>query len=159
MTGRIRSVSSSSNNQSGMTLIEVLLSLTVLFVSAAVIVNVMPLWKGEDATSKQEIQLFFQQLQDDMNYAYEVEADPNGMKIMEYRDEREYTLSRGSIIRRKNGTGHEIVLQDVQGFSVEPAVYGAEVSVIDNKGVTWSTVIGKRPLTEGENDYWVKREP
>ncbi|MFD2704285.1 competence type IV pilus minor pilin ComGF [Salibacterium lacus] len=146
-------------NQSGMTLIEVLLSLSILFICSAVIVQVLPLWEKRETTSNQEIQIFFQQLQEDMNYAYELETKENGLMLKEHRNERQYSLSNGRIIRRTNGTGYEIVLQNVKGFSAEAAPYGAEVSVVDRQGRTWQGVIGKRPLTEKEHVYWVKREP
>ncbi|SFL67706.1 Putative Competence protein ComGF [Salibacterium qingdaonense] len=142
-----------------MTLIEVLISLSVLFVSSVVIVQVLPLWEKKETTSNQEIQMFFQQLQEDMNYAYELEIKENGLILKETRNERQYSLSDGRIIRRKNGTGHEIVLQDVKDFSAAAASFGAEVSVVDRQGAVWSGVIGRRPLTEKENVYWVKREP
>ncbi|SFP22505.1 competence type IV pilus minor pilin ComGF [Salibacterium halotolerans] len=155
----MKNVCFSSRNQRGMTLMELLLSLTILFVCTAVLVQVLPLWEKREATSKQEIQLFFQQLKEDMNYAFDLETKQNALILKEYRNERKYSLSRGRIIRTTNETGYEIVLQDVRGFSAARTPYGADVSVMDKQGVTWSGVIGKRPLTEKGNAFWVKREP
>ncbi|WP_026700285.1 ComGF family competence protein [Salibacterium aidingense] len=142
-----------------MTLLEVLISLTILFVCAVVLANYIPILDTGTKTSRQEIQLFFQQMKEDMDYAYDVEVTKNSVTFQEQVDKRQYLQSGSNIVRRKNGTGHEIVLQEIRGFSAAAVPYGAVVSIVDTNGVTWSGVVGRRPALEGENSFWVKREP
>ncbi|RSL30973.1 prepilin-type N-terminal cleavage/methylation domain-containing protein [Salibacterium salarium] len=147
----MKSVYSFCRNKKGMTLIEILVSLTVLMICASVIIFYVPLFKTDTLTSRQEIQLFFQQLKDDVDHAYTVERSKNEIVIKEKDNYFQYVKSGKNIVRRKNGSGHEIVLQNINGFSAQVTPYGANVHVTDSNDVKWSGVLGIRPAFKGGN--------
>ncbi|MFD2625830.1 competence type IV pilus minor pilin ComGF [Salibacterium salarium] len=154
----MKSVCSCCQNKKGMTLIETLISLSILVICASIITLYIPFLRNDTVTSRQEIQLFFQQIKDDMDQAYTIEESKNEIIINETNDYIQYVKSGNNIVRKKNGRGHEIVLQNIDSFTVQPMIYGADIHITDNRNVKWSGVLGVRPIFEGGNVQWEKKE-
>ncbi|MDQ0299611.1 competence protein ComGF [Salibacterium salarium] len=93
-----------------------------------------------------------------MDQAYTIEESKNEIIINETNDYIQYVKSGNNIVRKKNGRGHEIVLQNIDSFTVQPMIYGADIHITDNRNVKWSGVLGVRPIFEGGNVQWEKKE-
>ncbi len=141
-----------------MTLIETLIAFAIFLVCVTAIVSFIPLFSFPSDPLRQDIHMFFQQVKDDMDHAYEIKRNEDGFTIYcETAAERftlQYRLSGSNLIRRREGKGHEIVLQHVTGLHAVYTDYGADIEVTDKHHVSWKTVVGFRPALEGRERTW-----
>ncbi|SDH34060.1 competence type IV pilus minor pilin ComGF [Alteribacillus bidgolensis] len=132
----------------GMTLIEVLTALTITLVCISIIIFYVPLFKASFQTSGQDIHMFFQQIKDDLNDAFQIQINENELLIFDHEESYRYYRSNSNIIRSKSGAGYEIVLQGVKKLEASYQDYGADLKITDTNGVEWDAALGFRPSVE-----------
>lgn len=140
----------------GMTVIEMLLTMSVLLVIASMLPTVFYVWKKDDSEKiiYEEVVLFFILLQkdgrkfnhiwtnDEKNILYF--SNGNGSDVIQYE-------KYNDIIRRRvNGKGHEVFLQGVRDFHVEVnslrvfiRLKGIDGTVYE-KNIIYPTLLGER---------------
>lgn len=118
------------NNQKGMTLIELMLTVTIL----VAIVSVMPLLMSAAVKSAgadlqhQEAQLFFRLFSKEVREASQITIAGDGVELSKTDGARvQYERYGSSIRRRVNGTGHEVVLQHIRKVKVD--LMGKKVTI------------------------------
>ncbi len=154
----MKRVFSYGNDEKGMTLFEVLISFLILLVCTHLFLLYLPFFQI-DNTNRQEIQMFFQLVKEDMMHAYKIDVTEARIDITEDSGNRYTFLQSGNnVIRRKNGEGHEIALKNIKQFQGKKTSYGADIYVTDVHGVVWRQPIGFRPSLEKGERFWVKEE-
>ncbi len=118
------------NNEKGMTLLELMLTVTILIA----IVSVMPLLMNAAVKSTgadlqhQEAQLFFRLFCKEVREASRVTIVGDNVELLKTDGVRVLYERYGSSIRRRvNGTGHEVVLQDIRRMKVD--LLGQKVTI------------------------------
>lgn len=132
----------------GMTLIEVLIALTITMVCTSIIILYVPLLKSSFQTSGQDTHMFFQQIKDDLNDAFQIQVNEKELIIYDEQESYRYYQSNSNIIRSKSGAGYEIVLQGVKKLEASYQDYGADLKITDIHGVEWDAALGFRPSVE-----------
>lgn len=127
-------------NEVGMTMIEMLITLSIFLIIASIMPSVFSLWKkgNETAIIYEELTLFFAQLQTDSrgyldfwtNESHTIIYFSNG----DASDLIQYEQYQDKIRRRVNRTGHEVFLQGVQAFHVEESSIGLFIQVTSVDG-------------------------
>ncbi|MBU9712234.1 ComGF family competence protein [Evansella tamaricis] len=122
--------------EDGMTLIEVIISFSILLI----IISVFPLTFG--VLSKENIEtirheervLFFSQLQMDFRRSANYWTNPQQTVLFYDRPEDgatiQFELYEDKVRRRVNRTGHEVFLQNVKQFQVEVVGNGIKLTII-----------------------------
>ncbi|KMM37851.1 competence type IV pilus minor pilin ComGF [Guptibacillus hwajinpoensis] len=118
------------NNEKGMTLLELMLTVTILIA----IVSVMPLLMNAAVKSTgvdlqhQEAQLFFRLFCKEVREASQITIVGDKVELLKTDGARVLYERYGSSIRRRvNGTGHEVVLQDIRRVKVN--LLGKKVTI------------------------------
>ncbi|RKD72982.1 competence protein ComGF [Sinobaca qinghaiensis] len=146
-----------TDKNSGFTLIETVLSLSITLIVIVLIIPLIGVFSSDVVKGRQDIPVFFQQLKTDFDYAHQLEVGNGRLVIKEPVDTRLYEQRGDRIVRRKNNEGFEIVLQNVENFHAEPREYGAYITVTEKNGRTWETAAGFRLSVIGRDDGWIKR--
>ena len=117
-------------NEKGLTLLELMLTLTILLA----VIWVVPLLMSAALTEsgrdfqQEEASLFFHLFSKEIREATNVAHSKGSIEVTKKDGTMvKYEMYGSSIRRRVNNTGHEIVLQEVRGFVIE--VSGSEVMI------------------------------
>ncbi|MFB4164821.1 competence type IV pilus minor pilin ComGF [Alteribacillus sp. JSM 102045] len=144
----MKNVFSYCTKMQGMTLIEVLIALIITMICFSVMIFYMPLFKSQFLTPAQDIHMFFQQIKDDVNNTSHMEVNEKELVLYDNENRYLYKQSQSNIIRSKNGTGYEIVLQNVKKMEAIYQDYGADLTITDDSGVEWEAALGFRPSVD-----------
>ncbi|WP_226656975.1 competence type IV pilus minor pilin ComGF [Pseudalkalibacillus hwajinpoensis] len=117
-------------NEKGFTLLEQMLTLTVLLAIIWIIPLLMSaaLQESRSDFQQEEASLFFHLFSKEIREATNVAHSKGSIEVVK-RDGTvvKYEMYGSSIRRRVNNTGHEIVLQEVRGFVIE--ISGSKVMI------------------------------
>lgn len=122
------------NNERGFTFLEMLVSLSVFMLILTFFVGLLALIKEPktDGINKLEWEVFIQQAKLEINQSTQVSNLNSTLKFSKNNGETvTYELYGTSIRRRVNGTGHEILLQNVSGVRYEMLINGVAIETID----------------------------
>lgn len=105
-------------NNEGHTIIEAMISLVVLLVLASVIsLLIAPLQKQPTSTQFEESGLFFSMLGKEVREGIAIEVKNNGLYITQPSgDVLSFTKYHSLIRKQVNGLGHEVWVQNIQGW-------------------------------------------
>ncbi len=123
-----------SHNNKGFTLLEVLVSFSVVLILTAffplLIKNLSFLTEKGDGIHPLELEVFIQQASKEVRNAKRVSVDGKVMIIINQSNQRvTYEFYQKNIRRRVNGTGHELLLHGVVGISFEEVRNGVIFTV------------------------------
>ncbi|TLS36433.1 competence type IV pilus minor pilin ComGF [Pseudalkalibacillus caeni] len=103
-------------NNTGFTLIELLIALSVLLILLSCITPFIKVIFPPAASKldMDEFQLFAYKLGEEIREGHQLTVTANGLEFLNYRGETVQYQSYGTMIRRRvNGSGHDVVLQNI----------------------------------------------
>lgn len=129
-------------NESGFTLIEVLLALSILsvivFYMGPIFQTVLNNQVSENALQAMEWEVFWMQMKKEIRVASKAEV-VSGRLVLTKDGETIYYEKYNSLLRRRvNSLGHEILLQNVSNYQVSVLPNSVRVTVTDLNGKTYS---------------------
>jgi competence protein ComGF len=122
------------NNERGFTFLEMLVSFSVFLLILTFLGALLTLFKehGTGGINKLEWEVFIQQAKQEMYQSRQVTQNNTTHRFSKSNGETvTYELYGTSIRRRVNGTGHEILLQNVSGVRYDPLVNGVLIEALD----------------------------
>lgn len=128
------SVFTSFQNNKGVTLPEMIITLLLFSLWALAAAKFSSLLVNEVPAPDTEVRLFVQQMEEDMQTAQSLTYEKHRFYIESRQNTYEYFMSNGRVVRRVDDEGFEIMLQGASAFFVDTGEYGADVEVILNDG-------------------------
>ncbi|MDX8364255.1 competence type IV pilus minor pilin ComGF [Cytobacillus sp. IB215665] len=123
----------------GFTLIEVLLSLSIFLLIVAflptMIAIVFPNYDNNDQINNQEWELFLQQARIELREAIAINVNSNTLYLTtSHQKTISYEQYKTILRRRVDGTGHEVLIQNISSVIFRPVTEGIIIQVIDLSG-------------------------
>jgi competence protein ComGF len=129
------------NNEKAFTFLEMLIALASVLVVLGLIPPVIQLMdsKREVELNPLELEVFYQQTKLEVKEAKELTITDNVLTIKTVNDQMvSYEMYQDKLRRRVNGTGHEILLQNISELTLKPFQNGFQLSVVDLSGKVYS---------------------
>ena len=129
-------------NNSGFTLIESLISLSILLLLTNLFLVILHSIGGINQRSQSfeeyEFFIFFEEIQRELYNAETIRIQEGSLSIMNHEKTISYSQYHDIVRRRVNGLGHELVLQHVKDFKVQMVNNRLQCSVTFLNGETIS---------------------
>ncbi|MFC4320744.1 competence type IV pilus minor pilin ComGF [Litchfieldia salsa] len=129
------------NNEMAFTLLEMLIALAcslVVFVLIVPVLHVMDS-KREVKLNPLEWEVFYQQTKLEVKEAKEIQVTDSVLTMKTLNDQLvSFEIYQDKLRRRVNGTGHEILLQNIKSLIFTPKENGFQLSVVDLSGKSYS---------------------
>ncbi|MFB5662034.1 ComGF family competence protein [Alteribacillus sp. HJP-4] len=147
-------------NDKGMTLFETIVSLNILIVCAALLLSFIPVFDKDVIRPDRDASMAAQQIKYDARTAYNIEAEGNILYMEEENAELSFEKTGTNLVRKRNGQGYEIVMQEVDVFQVTHQPYGADILIKRKNLKPFSFSVSLSPsFKKGGENYWIKKEP
>jgi competence protein ComGF len=124
-------------NQSGFTLLEVLISFSIVLLILSFLTPFLQLITEEkkEGLNLYEWEVFKQQAAMEIRATEEMTLSVDKLSFIGSVGEKiSYEHYQGIIRRRVNGAGHEVMLQHIASVKYEPVVNGVFISIVDSSG-------------------------
>ncbi|WP_169891127.1 competence type IV pilus minor pilin ComGF [Litchfieldia alkalitelluris] len=128
-------------NSSGFTLIEMLVSLSIVLVIVALFVPVLQVMheKQKVEMNRMEWEVFYQQTKLEIKESVQIKVTPSILYVTTVNGQVvSYEKYQDKLRRRVNGTGHEIQLQNISSAKFLALPNGVELSVVDLSGKNYN---------------------
>ncbi len=122
------------NNERGFTFLEMLVSLSILMLLITFVGGLLAIMKEPKSggVNKLEWEVFIQQAKQEIYQSIQVSNTNTTLRFSKNNGETVTYETYGTSIRRRvNGTGHEILLQNVSGVKYEMLINGVVIEAID----------------------------
>ncbi|RBW70580.1 competence type IV pilus minor pilin ComGF [Bacillus taeanensis] len=136
-----------SHSQSGFTLMEAMLAFSVICTIFAFFPLVMNVFyeKKSDGLNQKEVELFLNQAGKEIREAKALNETWRKLEMINRNGETVTYERYGALIRRQvNGMGHEVMLQNVEGFSFSVSGEQVEISISGKDGNRLKRVFSSR---------------
>lgn len=125
-------------NDDGFTLVEMLVSLVIFVVISSFVLNLFTFIKTniaeKSSLNQKEWEVFINQLNQDVWQSTSRQAADNKLYLVVGSDVVLIEQYQDKIRRRLNGTGHELVLQNIRDFIVDTDSKTVTITVADKQG-------------------------